>query len=106
MLTTGLNHYFLGPYLQGRSVTIWKVPIRVHMASKTSYKIKFLLSFNTYFGSLQACLQYKVISEKELLTPFFFELVLECLQAQGGVVCYTAVFSVVTQRSSPLKTAV
>ena len=68
MLTTGLNHYLLGPYLQGRSVTIWKVPIQVHMASKTSYKIKFLLSFNTYFGSLQACLQYKVISKRAFNT--------------------------------------
>ena len=82
VLTTGLNHYILGPYLQGRSETIWQVHMRVHMVSKTSYKITFLLSFNTYCGSLQAFFQYKVISKRAFKT-FFVELVLGCLQAQG-----------------------
>ena len=42
-----------------------------HMVSKTLYKITLLLSFNTYFGILQACLQQNLIVKRSSLSWYW-----------------------------------
>ena len=44
-------------YVLNRDIVrpFWQIRTRVHMVAKSSYKVTFLLSFNTYLSSLRAC---------------------------------------------------
>ena len=59
--------YIFNSFQRSSRVTIWQVHTRVHMVSKTLYKITFLLSFTTVYISAVYSLVYNRLERLDII---------------------------------------